>query len=104
MSNKDVNARLRVNVKSKVVPSGLGLGVFDRATVIASSRTVRASGELVERRNVLYNVSDNAGITTTLHVTGLLNRNGAIIAILPSANRHCFDARLFSFWYRKRFL
>ncbi len=95
LTNNAIDARVRVKVKSNVVPGGLGARVCRHVCVISSRRTVRASHDLTYHRKLVINVSSNAGITTTLGLTGRLNGNGAIIAMLPSATRQCLSAPLF---------
>lgn len=85
------------NVNTNFVPTGLSLGLISGIVNVAGRRTVSATHHLVRRRNVLTNVSSKTTITTTLGLRRSRDfAGGGVIIVLPSSNRHCLDATLFT--------
>lgn len=98
LRNKGTTSRHVRKVKTGFIPNVCSTSIISRIVPIPSSRTVHNKQRLTSARKLLTKVSSKTTICTTHRLTKHPRfGKGVVIALLPSANRHCLAARLFTF-------
>lgn len=98
LTNKTTTPRQVRNVNTGFVPGVCSTSMISRMVKMPSSRTVHDKHRLTTARKLLTKVSSKTTICTTQGLTRHPRfTKGVVITLLPSANRHCLSARLFTF-------